>query len=94
MVSRVSQKKFELLTYPSSKDPGGKFWFQLQISNIWAPIEISEERTELWGIDVGQFQFPLSNTFSSAVINFGPIQERSTYKHKKRSLEIIFLEPD
>ena len=33
-------KKFELLTYPSSKDPGGKFWFQLQISKIWAPIEL------------------------------------------------------
>ena len=33
MVSRVSQK-IELLTYLSSKDPGGKFWFQLQISKI------------------------------------------------------------
>ena len=33
-------KKFELLTYPPSKDPGGKFCFQLQISKIWAPIEL------------------------------------------------------
>ena len=27
------------MTYPSSKDPEGKFWFQLQISKTWAPIE-------------------------------------------------------
>ena len=45
MISRVSQKKFELLTYHPSKDPGGKFCFQLQISKIWAPIELKN----FWG---------------------------------------------
>ena len=40
MVTRVSPKKFELLTYPSSKDPGGKFWFKLQIPKICALIEL------------------------------------------------------
>ena len=32
-------------TYPSSKDPGGKFWFQLQISKIWVWLD-SEKALE------------------------------------------------
>ena len=39
-IQGVPKKKFELLTYHPSKDPGGKFCFQLQISKIWAPIEL------------------------------------------------------
>ena len=48
MVSRVSQKKFELLTYQSSKDPRGKFWFQLQIS--WVTILIYSIAPPHWNL--------------------------------------------
>ena len=39
MVSRVSLQKIELLTYHSSKDPGGKFWFQIWLKFFWDTLD-------------------------------------------------------
>ena len=53
MVSRVSQK-IELLTYLSSKDPGGKFWFQLQISKIWVCLDFGKALEALFDLQKAQ----------------------------------------
>ena len=41
-------------TYPSSKDPGGKLWFFLQISNIWVWHDIRKALKPLFDLQEAQ----------------------------------------
>ena len=41
-------------TYLSSKDPGGKFWFQLQISKIWVWLDFGKALEPLFDLQEAQ----------------------------------------
>ena len=62
-------------TYPSSKDPGGKFWFQLQIFKFWVWLDSVKALEPLF--DLQEAQGKTSNMAPKPTFRRGNLEKSS-----------------
>ena len=65
-------------TYPSSKDPGGKFWFQLQIFKFWVWLDSVKALEPLF--DLQEAQGKTSNMASKPTFRRGNLEKSSALR--------------